>query len=77
VGTGANVRYSIGKQEYRASGSGYHDHNWGDVPMQTLMHNRYWARASVGAYTVIASYITAIAVYGYATQIVCMLAKHG
>ena len=73
----ANVRYSIGKEEYRASGSGYHDHNWGDVPMQTLMHNWYWARASVGPYTVIASYITAIEAYGYETQIVYMLAKDG
>jgi hypothetical protein len=73
----ANVRYSIGKAEHRASGSGYHDHNWGDVPMQTLMHNWYWARASVGPYTVIASYITAIAAYGYETQIVYMLAKDG
>jgi len=73
----ANVRYSIGKEEYRASGSGYHDHNWGDVPMQTLMHNWYWARASVGPYTVIASYITATAAYGYETQIVYMLAKDG
>ena len=73
----ANVRYSIGKEEYRASGSGYHAHNWGDVPMQTLMHNWYWARASVGPYTVIASYITATAAYGYETQIVYMLAKDG
>jgi hypothetical protein len=73
----ANVRYSIGKEEYRGSGSGYHDHNWGDVPMQTLMHNWYWARASVGPYTVIASYITATAAYGYETQIVYMLAKDG
>jgi hypothetical protein len=73
----ANVRYRIGKEEYRASGSGYHDHNWGDVPMQTLMHNWYWARASVGPYTIIASYITATAAYGYETQIVYMLAKEG
>src|ERR1700680_741025 len=29
----ANVRYTIGDVEHRASGSGYHDHNWGDVPM--------------------------------------------
>ncbi len=73
----ASVRYKIGDEEYRASGSGYHDHNWGDVPMQTLMHNWYWARASVGPYTVIASYITATAVYDYETQIVFMLAKDG
>jgi hypothetical protein len=73
----ANVRYTIGDEEHRASGSGYHDHNWGDVPMQTLMHNWYWARGSVGPYTVIASYITATAAYGHETQIVYMLAKDG
>jgi hypothetical protein len=71
----ASVRYRIGHEEHRASGSGYHDHNWGDVPMQTLLHNWYWARASVGPYTIIASYITATATYGYETQIVYMLAK--
>ena len=45
--------------------------------MQTLMHNWYWARASVGPYTIIASHITATAAYGYETQIVYMLAKDG
>jgi hypothetical protein len=73
----ANVRYTIGPEEHRASGSGYHDHNWGDVPMQTLMHNWYWARGSVGPYTIIASYITGTAAYGYQTQIVYMLARDG
>jgi hypothetical protein len=29
----ASVRYRIGTEEHRASGSGYHIHNWGDVPM--------------------------------------------
>jgi hypothetical protein len=69
----AHVRYKVGHDEYRASGSGYHDHNWGDVPMQTLMHNWSWARAK--AYTVIASDITATEAYGYETQIIYMLAK--
>jgi hypothetical protein len=73
----ASVRYQIGDEDHRASGSGYHDHNWGDVPMQTLIHNWYWARASAGPYTIIASYITATAAYGYETQIVYMLAKDG
>jgi hypothetical protein len=73
----ASVHYRIGSEEHHASGSGYHDHNWGDVPMQTLMHNWYWARASAGPYTIIASYITASAAYGYETQIVYMLAKDG
>ena len=73
----ANVRYRIGHEEHRGSGSGYHDHNWGDVPMQTLMHNWYWARASIGPYTVIASHITATEAHGYETQIVYLLAKDG
>jgi hypothetical protein len=71
----AQVRYKVGHEEYRACGSGYHDHNWGDVPMQTLMHNWYWARAKVGPYTVIASHITATEGFGYETQTVYMLAK--
>ena len=71
----AQVQCKIGHEEHRAWGIGYHDHNWGDVPMQTLMHNWYWARATVGPYTVIASHITATEAYGYETQIVYMLAK--
>jgi Diels-Alderase family protein len=71
----ASVRYKVGDKEHCGSGSGYHDHNWGDVPMQTLMHNWYWARAKAGPYTVIASHITATEAYGYETQIVYMLAK--
>jgi hypothetical protein len=71
----ALVRYKIGAAEYRASGTGYHDHNWGDVPMQTLMHDWYWARAKAGPYTVIASHITATGAYGYETQDVYMLAN--
>jgi hypothetical protein len=51
----AHVRCKIGHEEYRASGSGYHGHNWGDVPMQTLVHDWYWARAKAGPYTVIAA----------------------
>jgi hypothetical protein len=71
----ARVRYKIGNEIHHASGSGYHDHNWGDVPMQKLIHNWYWARAKAGPYTVIASHITATEAYNYETQIVYMLAK--
>jgi hypothetical protein len=45
--------------------------------MQTLIHNWYWARASAGPYTIIASHITAAPAYGYETQIVTMLARDG
>src|SRR5581483_10622122 len=48
-------------------GSGYHDHNWGDLAMQKLVHDWYWGRARLGPYTVIAAFITAEKAYGYAT----------
>eukprot|EP01136_Pigoraptor_vietnamica_P041964 Opistho-1_new@15561 len=70
----ATVTYRIGAQTHRAEGIGYHDHNWGDVPMTDLMHDWYWGRAKVGPYTVIAAYITASEAYGHAAQTVFMLA---
>ncbi|MFM2421450.1 MAG: hypothetical protein RL385_6173 [Pseudomonadota bacterium] len=35
------------------SGSGYHDHNWGNVPPNTLMRNWWWGRAEVNGRTVV------------------------
>ncbi|MFF1418561.1 lipocalin-like domain-containing protein [Streptomyces sp. NPDC058280] len=59
------------------TGTGYHDHNWGDAEMARLMHHWYWARAEAGDYTVIASYITAAKKYGSAEIPIFMLAKNG
>lgn len=36
-------------------GSGYHDHNWGNVPPWELLRNWWWGRAKVGDRTVVAS----------------------
>ena len=47
------------------TGSGYHDHNWGNTGMFWLMHHWYRGRAKVGSYQVISSYITAKKKYGY------------
>ncbi|MEV7342137.1 lipocalin-like domain-containing protein [Streptomyces sp. NPDC093544] len=59
------------------TGTGYHDHNWGDAEMARLMHHWYWARAEAGDYAVIASYITAEKKYGSAEVPIFMLAKNG
>jgi hypothetical protein len=59
------------------TGTGYHDHNWGNAPMTQLMHHWYWARARVGDYTVIASDITAEKKFGYAGVTIFMLAVNG
>ena len=34
-------------------GHGYHDHNWGNIPLQKLFNDWLWFRGSAGPYTVI------------------------
>jgi predicted secreted hydrolase len=68
---------TIAGKTVAASGSGYHDHNWGDIPMLNLIHDWYWGRAQVGGYTVIASYITAADDYGDDKIPIFLLAKDG
>lgn len=36
-------------------GNGYHDHNWGNVPMDQILSGWLWGRAQVGATTVVAA----------------------
>lgn len=35
-------------------GSGYHDHNWGNTPVSSLLKEWWWGRAKAGNYTIIA-----------------------
>lgn len=72
----ADVSYDGGK-ELHLEGSGYHDHNWGNVSMMSLMHHWYWGRAKVGDYKIISSWITAEKKYGYKDHDVFMIAKGG
>ena len=63
--------------ELHLEGSGYHDHNWGNLSMLKLMHHWYWGRAKIGEYKVISSWITAAKKYGYQDFDVFMIAKGG
>ena len=69
----ADVTYSEGT--LHLEGSGYHDHNWGNLSMLKLMHHWYWGRAKIGEYKVISSWITGEKKYGYKDFDVFMLAK--
>lgn len=40
--------------EHTVSGSGYHDHNWGNANMAMLMKDWWWTRSQVEDYTIIA-----------------------
>ena len=70
----ADVIYDGGRTLH-LEGSGYHDHNWGNISMMSLMHHWYWGRAKIGDYKVISSWITAEKKYGYKDFDVFMLAK--
>ncbi|MCW2631819.1 MAG: hypothetical protein JWR88_781, partial [Pseudonocardia sp.] len=61
-----DVTYSVAGTSSHASGVGYHDHNWGNALMSSLINHWYWARGWAGPYTVVASYITAEQKYGNA-----------
>ena len=37
----------------RRSGTGYHDHNWGNIAPRKVLDHWYWGRARVGDYTVV------------------------
>ena len=72
----ADITYDGGKTMH-LEGSGYHDHNWGNISMLKLMHHWYWGRAKIGEYKVISSWITAEKKYGYKDHDVFMIAKDG
>ena len=59
------------------TGTGYHDHNWGNIGMFWVMHHWYWGRAKIGDYQVISSYITAHKPYGHEHFPIFLLSKIG
>ncbi|MGD0942154.1 MAG: hypothetical protein ABR905_20870 [Terracidiphilus sp.] len=44
---------TIGGKATAASGEGYHDHNWGNVPPSDLLDKWWWGRASVGQHRIV------------------------
>ena len=57
-------------------GSGYHDHNWGNTPLQKLFENWVWFRGESDGYTVIAAELnTAAKRGGYSIPILYMANK--
>ena len=37
----------------KVKGNGYHDHNWGNVPMSKILSDWYWGRAEINGLTVV------------------------
>lgn len=68
---------TIADTHYRATGIGYHDHNWGNVSMPSMLCNWYWARGRIGDYTAVSTFITCGKKYGYRQFPLLMLARDG
>jgi hypothetical protein len=58
-------------------GTGYHDHNWGNIAMNEVVNHWYWGRAKVGDYDIINSDIISEEAYGYSRFPIVMIAKDG
>jgi hypothetical protein len=56
-------------------GTGYHDHNWGNINMRKILNRWYWGRARIGDYRVISSYIYGEKKYGFPEFPIFMLAR--
>ncbi|WP_349428894.1 hydroxyneurosporene dehydrogenase [Microbacterium sp. LWS13-1.2] len=69
--------YTVDGKTTETTGVGYHDHNWGNAALPSLIHNWYWARGQAGPFSVIASYITAAEDYDFNTIPLFLLAKDG
>ncbi|MFD7026070.1 hydroxyneurosporene dehydrogenase [Promicromonospora sukumoe] len=69
--------YQVEGVRTEVTGVGYHDHNWGNVGMMSIINDWYWARGQAGPYSVITSYITAHRKYGYEPIPIFLLARDG
>ncbi|MDF3311896.1 hydroxyneurosporene dehydrogenase [Rhodococcus sp. T2V] len=73
----AEATVTVDGHSTHLSGTGYHDHNWGDAPMNELMHHWWWGRAKVGPFVVITAFITAEQIYGGGTIPIFFLSRDG
>jgi len=62
-------------QTHTVTGTGYHDHNWGNVGLNEVMDHWYWGRAHIGDYTLIYVEQIGAKAFGYTRMPVFLLAK--
>jgi hypothetical protein len=68
-------RLTTGGLTREVAGTGYHDHNYGNVAMSELVESWWWSRTQLGEYTIIAVELIASAKYGGVKSPLFMLAK--
>ena len=65
-----------GKTEIK-KGTCYHDHNWGNYPMQDMFNHWYWCRTEIGPYAIISAHLCLTKEYNLTEYDEIMLAKNG
>ena len=71
------LNYTYNSEVVSALGSGYHDHNWGNVGMTDLFNHWYWARAEIGPYNIIAAEMVSTKAFKHDEVMVFNLSKDG
>jgi predicted secreted hydrolase len=63
-------------QTRKVKGTGYHDHNWGNTDLSSIMSYWYWGRAHIGKYALIFAYEVTSKAFNYKTGSIFLLAKN-
>jgi Svf1-like C-terminal lipocalin-like domain/CrtC N-terminal lipocalin domain len=63
-------------QKHQVTGTGYHDHNWGNLDLNLGLSQWYWGRAHLGDYSTIFIEMEATKKYGMERLPVFMLARN-
>jgi predicted secreted hydrolase len=71
----ANSTLTYDGQTLKVTGTGYHDHNWGNLSLPNVINHWYWGRAQFGEYTLIFVEQTTHQKYGSKKLPVFLLAK--
>lgn len=72
------VTYRVGTEApVTVRGNGYHDHNWGNVSLTSIINHWYWGRGAAGPYTFITAQIVSDKKFSYDPVTVFMLAEDG
>lgn len=68
---------SVNGKQRAVRGSGYHDHNWGNILLGKALNNWWWSRAQFGDYTIITSEMIGEEKYGHVKLPIFLLARKG
>ncbi|WP_421856218.1 hypothetical protein [Oricola sp.] len=68
---------TMNSETVEVEGSGYHDHNWGNVPMDVLLGRWYWGRGEIDGALVVLATVWFAEAYGATETHTVMVARDG